>query len=811
MHGQRSTWRIVPLAVFLFAPAALSQTLTVEANNSPVVISSDTTYSQVLVATGGRLEVNATLTVSGDMIVASGGLVTIDSTLTHTLRLNVAGTLNIATNGSIDVTAKGPGPCKTIDAATGAIGTFLCNISAAYGGSHFVQGVPGSVIPTFDEPTNPQFPGSGGSFGTGGGAVLIQAGTVQLDGTIAANGENRLALGASSGAGGTINITTTLLSGNGTLSAKGGPSPTDGFIYYVSAGGLIRTSYASSTFLGTVDVAGGSGGHTGSALFFSNSNRDVIVMAGEYPLRYGESYASVSVKPGATLLLSGLATVSSDIVVATGATVVIQHDRALEAARLAPHISGTLQVDVDITFQVGMTLAGKLILNKKLTLPSLETSLGASITHAPQVTSMHLNVEEAFTLASGSQVVAVGLGLPTQKTIDPLSFAVVSGSMGQNGGSHAGRGGQSHPLLALAETYDDPQNPRFGGGGGGGMSCGSTGGGVGGGLVRITAALAQIDGLIDVDGTSPCLSGGAGGSIVVAARALTGSGYMRARGNPMGASGTTISGGGGGIIHLSYATSTFSDTHLSVAGGVGNLPGGPGVIVQKTVTGAPKIVSSPKTTVKPGFAFNYTPVAVGTPPFAWALTLSPGNVSFDEATGEISWSTEGEATGAFELSVSNAFGSDRQTFTVIATDQAFASDGGFVAPRFISTPDTANVCGTPYRYSGDRFPEVDGTGPFTFSLQSIGSIDLPADLSVDSTTGEFNWMPSKADVGSNPIALRVDGPGGFDLQVFSIEVECVERNNLKLGCGCSDGGGTAFSLLCAWIVRRRRAHKINGS
>ena len=83
--------RIVLVALFLATPV-FAQTLTVDGANSPLTVSASASYSQVTVATGGTLVVNAPLTVSGPMTVQSGGRVTVDVGVGQ-LKLNVTGAL----------------------------------------------------------------------------------------------------------------------------------------------------------------------------------------------------------------------------------------------------------------------------------------------------------------------------------------------------------------------------------------------------------------------------------------------------------------------------------------------------------------------------------------------------------------------------------------------------------------------------------------------------------------------------------------------------------------------------------------------
>lgn len=598
----------------------------------------------------------------------------------------------------------------------------------------------------------------------------------------------------------------------------------------------------------------------------------------------------------------GRATVTAPLEVGPGSTLVLRSPDALDAVAIDT-VGGTLQVEADLSSALPLHLGGKLVLNKKLTVPSLDTAAGALITHSPQVTSMHLVVLGALDLVAGARIDVQGMGMPSDTSIDPLGLTPMSGAYFDNGGSHAGLGGWYTAQNARAPVYDDPNNPRFGGGGGGREAGGSAVGQPGGGLIRLTASSARIDGALLADGLGVSMAGaGAGGTIVLVAGALSGAGQVLARGY-QGAQ-QVRGGGGGGIINLAYASSTFSGLK-SVAGGVGLAPGAPGVIVEKTLTFGPTIVSTPAREVRVGQPYTYAPIATGTAPLTWALVTSPVGATVDPATGVVRWTPQVEGAAAFDLSVSNALGTSHQTFAVAAlqpplitstagqvgmvgrpyrydaddtasasgsapftwslllgpagltiepatgliswvpasagtlltclevrnavgqtsqcfgvavasateTDagteadagtQADAGTGTLAPPRLVSPPGTVATCGVAYRYSAQRVPQVEGTGPFTFSVHPALGLALPQGLSVDATSGEFSWTPTAAQVGANPLELRVDGPGGSDAQQFAIVVDCPPTKTLEV-CGCSSGAAPVLLVLALWLRRRQSA------
>jgi hypothetical protein len=156
------------------------------------------------------------------------------------------------------------------------------------------------------------------------------------------------------------------------------------------------------------------------------------------------------------------------------------------------------------------------------------------------------------------------------------------GSTLRMGGSYGGLGGLGVLPGTVAPVYGNPRDPNDTGSGGGGTNCGfGVGGNSGGGLVRIAADVADLDGAIIADGGSNilarCLGGGSGGGIKVEAATLRGSGQMSATG---GAGGSSAGGGGGGRIAVFYdMLDGFALGNLAATGGEGLNDGDDGTVV----------------------------------------------------------------------------------------------------------------------------------------------------------------------------------------------------------------------------------------
>jgi len=189
---------------------------------------------------------------------------------------------------------------------------------------------------------------------------------------------------------------------------------------------------------------------------------------------------------------------------------------------------------------------------------------GALLTHqactADQVYSLDLTVEEALVIDTASRIDATGRGYLAGRT---TGNSIVGGATWPSGGSYGGLGAGS----PANKTHGDFREPVEPGSGSSNVA--------GGGLLRITAGSAVVDGVIRANGANggydyPC--GGSGGGIRLDVVALSGSGRVEADGGRMSGasnSGHAI-GGGGGRVALYYGESTFDLTNgVRALAGVG--------------------------------------------------------------------------------------------------------------------------------------------------------------------------------------------------------------------------------------------------
>jgi hypothetical protein len=574
---------------------------------------------------------NATLTQ------AANGLTGMES-----LDLTVSGLLNVDATSKIDVTGRG-----YLGAYAGGNGsqTGRTTGNSTNGGSTQTSGGSygglgglsyGTVNQCYGDLLDPNEPGSGGASlgdsypgGSGGGLLRITAGSMQLDGSLLADGGGSVYGG---GSGGSIKITTGALAGAGFIFARGGSSIWND--YGTGGGGRIALSYKSLALpLGNVAASGGgSGARFGGAgtVYLKNTldgsdhlivdNRGINTAEGSTVLRtLGKgviteltattltnslaawlpgSLKGMKFAPDATknklftVLDNDATTIRTDTLegdltqFATPGTMysgtysfsnvsVVGKARLNSLDRFV--IAGNLSVDGS-TLIANEVSAGNVILNN-----------GAVLSQWQETTSgtykLELSVSGNLAVEAGSAIdvsgrgylggYAGGNGSQTGRT---TGNSTNGGSTQTSGGSYGGLGGLSYGTVNL--TYGNLENPDEPGSGGASLG-GETPGGNGGGLLRITAGSIQLDGSVAANGGVSTYGGGSGGGIRIDTDNLSGGGHISARG---GASG--YSGGGGGRIALYYGRVTFPLQNVDAFGGSEGPGGAYGTVYLNSKDGA---------------------------------------------------------------------------------------------------------------------------------------------------------------------------------------------------------------------------------
>jgi hypothetical protein len=393
------------------------------------------------------------------------------------------------------------------------------SIGGTYGGVGFDWGceIYGQPYGDFRNPTEPGAGGAGSAAehdGAGGGLVRLGAATAVIDGAIVAAGGSSTGYGDAAGSGGGIRIDVGTLSGGGSISADGGNADFSGgggrvAVYYdtldgfdlshvTAVGGNLDAAHAASP--GTVYLE--ETGHNGQLLIDNHG------------------------APTGTFTPLGIPSdtefVAPDVVI-RGAGVVVRPDHQMP-------------VRVD-----NLTLSG-----------------GAILTHMPstidQMNYLDLSVSDTLSIDAASKIDVSGAGYLGGRT---SGNSTEGAATGYSGGTYGGMGGEE--VGVTGKTYGDYHDPTEPGAGGGNKD--GYLGGAGGGLARISAATAVIDGAIVAAGAYGPGGAGSGGGIRLDVGTLAGTGTISAKGG---------GNAGGGRVAVYYDNlAGFGLAQVTALGGKG--------------------------------------------------------------------------------------------------------------------------------------------------------------------------------------------------------------------------------------------------
>jgi autotransporter-associated beta strand protein len=598
--------------VFINVPAS-SNHPTLNLSSSPVTIKTltlGTSLTSTLTVANGDVFTRL-LRVEGDVTIGAAGVSGVLTHLTntvaetHRLRLDVGANLTIAAGGQINVDDKGYaggyGP------GAGVTATYS---GGGYGGEGGLWGTAAVNSPrgtTYGSVTDPVNNGSGPNSGAnkgGGTAVLRVGGAVTHNGTITANGSDGVG-GVSSGAsGGSINIMAGTITGaTGRITASGGAAVANNVtagggggriaLVVTNAGATFPASVLTNTFACSKpgDVGLGSRIQYGAAgtIYLktpANTYGDLIVNntnfmgAVAYTLLRDGTYRFDSI------------TTTSKGVLAVGNNAVL----TLDGCTLRSDSTTNDVLYGDLNNRIYFLQGGRLLLkdNGQLnwtgtwtnngvisqlglgsyTLPgSLVVASNAVLTHevgnGNWLSLVMTNGD--LTVATNGAIWAVGCGY--------VNNSPFVGS-GNAGGVHGGEGGWGSGGVAgtpTTPTYGSITNPTTAGGGSAGTYPSS-----GGGVVIVRASgVVTVNGVINANGPTAQVSGGAGGSVNIRAGDLQGSGSGRITADGgIGLAGNTGGGGGGGRIAVVLTNAmTVGNVAFSAVGGtnvVANTTGGGG-------------------------------------------------------------------------------------------------------------------------------------------------------------------------------------------------------------------------------------------
>jgi hypothetical protein len=328
---------------------------------------------------GTVLEVNGQLQVQGDLVLSGGSKLTTKAL--KVLNIDVTGTVSLTDGGTIDVSGKGYGTNKTL----GGVSTMY-----AFGGSHAGVGAyqySDSIVAAYGDYSNAVHAGAGGGSGawgilpnfSGGGVISLSSANLVLDGgAILANG---LGGTSTSGAGGSIRISTGTVSGvgsNGRIEANGGAT-SDMYSGGSGGGGRVVMKYKSvtdSTNLAYVQARGGltnkvgGRGGAGTVLLERSDGYRTLKVSNDEPSVAGEKTSSLVTN----LEVVGQWTLESVTKNVDGTWTVMLPSGALKAGR---QYTGYF-VDLDASSQEGpyYEITGFDVARKQLTVSSSDDLSG---------------------------------------------------------------------------------------------------------------------------------------------------------------------------------------------------------------------------------------------------------------------------------------------------------------------------------------------------------------------------------------------------------------------------------------------------
>ena len=677
---------------------------------------------------------NGTITdlATKSLIISSTGL------LTHFLNSNAEtykldwtlSNLTVQSGGEINADGKGYAPGYGSGYTSGAAG-------ASYGG----QGDGASISKVYGDYSDPVNLGSGGSVTYGGGAILIDVtNTLDILGSVSANGLSSGAAGASMGSGGSINLSAATISnstGGGTVYAKGGIATYDGWSTapYGGSGGRIKLAATTLSYSGTISAAGGkhaNGLSTGYAAAgtilkkVGSENGDLIID------NTGNSSAATTYTPlSLPLALESLTA---------------QNYGKLKITTASDPANDTLAIDSDMTVGSGseLNLSGDFDGNPASgAWPVVTVGGNASVTGT--ITANGNGFIHDSGPESGEGLVASGNG---------------------SGGGFGGAGGASAGGAVGGQAYGTEVNNSYLGSGGG-----NTNGGAGGGMVKIgiigDLALSN-SGTISSNGGAGGANGGGGSGGAV--QLVVGGTFSGTSGSTVtatgGAGGSSGGGGGGGRISIYSSLDTYTGATSTAGGALGSgaVAGSEGTVFTQHSPSAPSVTSPSADATnqiqQTVFHFNSTDSDTDWLQYKFQLATDSGiteNVStFDQTLAQSS--SDGGRSAAFS----------NQDMT---TGKAAGTDGYSSGRDAILTLTTNLQQGQTYyyriySYDPEGVDSFDGTKHWSaasavrsFSVAAIDRISFTTtqqDIVVQSCSAQF-MVNLRNSLASDVILTAADG------------------------------------------------------
>lgn len=547
------------------------------------------------------IETNAVLTFEGwDSVLEAADLV-VSGTVTHlpqtVLTTNAAGqwvpqhrirlkghTLTVAAGGSVNADHAGYLPGTGPGHAPGQPGNGDDGTGYGTGGGGGYGGNGAAVWsqqygPACGEPDDPWQPGSGGGFRPdlygynarpGGGAIRIEmTGGVTVDGLITARGQDGASTGGSSGSGGGIDIACETFQGGagGRVRADGGKGFTTGGS---GGGGRIALRYDPAAQAALPEPRPPVRFSAAAGLMSDEDDTNIDPLFGTL---YMPDTTLLGASPTGDVVLAGQRfwhvrlyvgtwagswspqslTISNCVVgFPEGFNLHVGQDLILSGTE--PPLSGAARAGLHLfAAQTNALYGARLTVGRDFTIGS--NAWFYPHTHGYSGAIVGVRVGRHVTVAAGGGIDADKKGYMP----DPANTNGPGAGMVRNaGGSYGGWGGVSNAMTATLGVARPPYGsavmPLEPGSPGSWRTYGNyTATGKGGGAIQILCGgVLTADGLLTADGGTGGYysgSGGSGGSILLSALSLKGSGTLRARGGLLSrGTGSPGNPGGGGRI-----------------------------------------------------------------------------------------------------------------------------------------------------------------------------------------------------------------------------------------------------------------------
>ncbi|HXA17287.1 MAG TPA: Ig-like domain-containing protein [Thermoanaerobaculia bacterium] len=622
----------------------LPGSLTILANSSAnVIFPADATIlatdatkdGKTVIVTGGTLTIVGQHTFNRLIVLNGASVVETPTDATTTNRLDVAATtVFVACGGTIDATGRGFLVGRTWNNTT--TGGPVNATAGSHGGvGGYEPGNSGSPTSAYGSLYDPNEAGSGGanwngSALSGGGIIRLQSQTIVLDGKITASGSGDMNHDWVGGAGGSIRIDTTTISGSGEIHADGGASRFGGggggrlAIYSVGSTGMGISGSNITAFGGTSTTnAAPRNGSPGTVYLrqldtLGAKTSDQLILDNGTGTPFGTFTPVVDLGSGTITAVNGnVLTLSNpvpawvagstiEILTASG-TLLSSYEISASTTTTVTVIvpSGLLNAPVGSPYRGSSKIATITIKNGKLQTPAIHgdditlsgeidtteirahnlTLAGASVRQTATTTAvtnaLQIVVSGTLSVDSSSVIDAAGRGYVAGRT---FGNTTTGGPVNATAGSHGGVGGyepgnSGSPTSAYGSLYD----PNEAGSGGASWNGSALSGG---GIIRIQAPAITLAGKITASGSGDMNHdwvGGAGGSIRIDTTTISGSGEIHADG---GAS--RFGGGGGGRLAIYSVGSTgmgVTRTNITSSGGSaqtsGNRQGAAGTVYFK--------------------------------------------------------------------------------------------------------------------------------------------------------------------------------------------------------------------------------------